>query len=308
MGDDLKIMDKSPESEYIGIGEGFRGQRVFFSPRELQDSLAQHPMAVGLQAVHMGWFPSARNHAVVREEGAPEAVMIFCRSGAGRCCAAGIREVILPGQVLFLPPGVPHRYAADPSDPWSIYWVHFAGTVVPPLFAQLPLGSHVLSLSSEAIGEVTGFFRRVLKLLDAGHTLRSALAASHYLRAIIGCCFFVGHGPVGRRQDAGHDFSKVIRLMQDRTDRSVDLLELARYAGLSRSRFSALFRERTGLSPVNYHTLLRMQSACQMLDSTKLCIHEIAGNCGYTDPYHFSRQFKRVTGVSPSAYRKAEKG
>ncbi|MEX1119458.1 MAG: helix-turn-helix domain-containing protein [Terrimicrobiaceae bacterium] len=288
--------------------EGFRRERIFFSPRDLKDNLARHPMAVGLQAVHWGMFPAARHHSVHRPQGAPEAILIFCHSGRGIYEAGGVSESLDSGEVLFLPPGTAHAYAADLIRPWSIYWVHFSGTMVPPLFAQLRSGTYKVRPPDDALREIVGMFRKSLRILEQGQTLRSTLAVSHYLRAMIGCCFFLGHGGGSRQLKDSHDLSRVIRLMQDNPDRLFSLQEFARSMNLSPSRFSALFRARTGISPVQYHLRLRMQTACQLLDATSSSIKEIANHCGYPDPYYFSRLFKKITGLNPSEYRREQKG
>jgi len=51
-----------------------------------------------------------------------------------------------------------------------------------------------------------------------------------------------------------------------------------------------------------------MQAACHLLDTTAMSIKEIAGHLGYDDPCYFSRIFRKVTGSSLAAYRRAVKG
>jgi YesN/AraC family two-component response regulator len=52
-----------------------------------------------------------------------------------------------------------------------------------------------------------------------------------------------------------------------------------------------------------YLTELRIQAACEYLDTTSLAIKEIAAILGYEDPYYFSRAFAKCTGQSPMKYR-----
>ena len=48
---------------------------------------------------------------------------------------------------------------------------------------------------------------------------------------------------------------------------------------------------------------MKMQRACELLDSTDKAIKVIAGEVGYQDAFYFSRIFKRIIGVSPQKYR-----
>ncbi|GJM79987.1 hypothetical protein HMSSN139_24830 [Paenibacillus sp. HMSSN-139] len=51
-----------------------------------------------------------------------------------------------------------------------------------------------------------------------------------------------------------------------------------------------------------------MQRAGQLLDLTGLSVKEIAGAVGLSDPYYFSRLFKKIMGYSPTEYRGIPKG
>jgi AraC-like DNA-binding protein len=78
---------------------------------------------------------------------------------------------------------------------------------------------------------------------------------------------------------------------------------VARELNVSYSRFRALFRRCTGLSPAQYHLQLRIRRACELLEGSALRIKEVADRLGFESPYYFSRLFKKKTGVSPEAWR-----
>lgn len=84
-----------------------------------------------------------------------------------------------------------------------------------------------------------------------------------------------------------------------RTERRVGLEEMARRAGMSRSHFSALFQERFGTSPGDYHLQRRMEAARFLLMHRGLRVDEAGAAVGYPDPASFSRMFRRVVGCSP---------
>lgn len=86
------------------------------------------------------------------------------------------------------------------------------------------------------------------------------------------------------------------------------LTDLAGYCDLSVSHFSLVFRQTTGRSPLDYLIHLRIQRACNLLDLSGLKVKEVAARVGFEDVFYFSRVFRRVMGLSPSAYRKVKKG
>ena len=81
---------------------------------------------------------------------------------------------------------------------------------------------------------------------------------------------------------------------------------LASLAGMSTVYFRKLFTAVYGISPMNYLTELRMQKAKQLLGSDYGGITEVATAIWYRDIYHFSKAFKKSTGLSPMQYVKKQ--
>jgi len=79
---------------------------------------------------------------------------------------------------------------------------------------------------------------------------------------------------------------------------------LATRVGLSRSGFSARFRDLVGEPPLHYLTRWRMQVASNHLQDGRLSLAEVAEAVGYRAEASFSRVFKRMVGVAPGAYRR----
>jgi AraC family transcriptional regulator of arabinose operon len=82
-----------------------------------------------------------------------------------------------------------------------------------------------------------------------------------------------------------------------------DIASLASTAGLSESRFWHLFREQVGVPPQRAIRLLRLQQSALQLAHTSDAVGAIAEETGFSSIYDFSRQFRRMYGVSPRAYR-----
>lgn len=96
----------------------------------------------------------------------------------------------------------------------------------------------------------------------------------------------------------------VIRYMQDNAEHKIAISELADMAGLSISRLERLFRSVLNLSPQQMLQKIRLEKAIKLLQTPNESVIEIAIQCGYADHSAFSRQFKQLTGLSPSDFRK----
>jgi AraC-like DNA-binding protein len=83
--------------------------------------------------------------------------------------------------------------------------------------------------------------------------------------------------------------------------------QLAAEAGMSRSAFALRFKNRVGEAPLAYLTRWRIFRATALLRQTEISISEIAAKIGYESDAALSKAFRRVTGMSPSSFRKAHR-
>jgi len=79
---------------------------------------------------------------------------------------------------------------------------------------------------------------------------------------------------------------------------------LAAKYGMSRTRFSHFFRERTGQTPARVVTQTRIQEATRMMRQGTASLKEIAEVCGFANVNHFNQVFHRFQYITPGAYRK----
>jgi AraC family transcriptional regulator, arabinose operon regulatory protein len=94
--------------------------------------------------------------------------------------------------------------------------------------------------------------------------------------------------------------------MQRHLAESLSVPDLANRVNLSPSRFRDLFSAQTGLGPVEYLHRLRLRRARLLIERTFLTVKEVMALVGYNDPSHFSREFRRYHGVTPSSLRGKE--
>ena len=83
-----------------------------------------------------------------------------------------------------------------------------------------------------------------------------------------------------------------------------DFESMAQKEGVTLNYFRCIFKEVTGLSPLNYLNKVRILKALELLQTSELSISEISALVGIDDSNYFSRLFKKVTG-SPPRYFKA---
>lgn len=90
---------------------------------------------------------------------------------------------------------------------------------------------------------------------------------------------------------------------QNYTDPDINITAIAEHVGYSEKYFSTLFNERMGTSFLSYLNELRISMAKRLLSTTTLRMYEISDTVGYNSVEHFTRVFKRTTGLTPTQYR-----
>lgn len=96
---------------------------------------------------------------------------------------------------------------------------------------------------------------------------------------------------------------RTLSLIHERFGEQLSLAALARHAGMSISRFSCVFRETLGTSPLDYVAATRMREARRRLRSPGPSIAEVAYAVGFQDSNYFSRAFRQHHGMSPREFR-----
>ncbi len=96
---------------------------------------------------------------------------------------------------------------------------------------------------------------------------------------------------------------RVVEFMRANVDKPLRLEHLAAVAELSSSHFLDQFRRSMNTSPCKYLITLRIEQSKGLLHNRHLSVLEIAQAVGFDNPQHFATVFRRITGVSPSAYR-----
>lgn len=96
----------------------------------------------------------------------------------------------------------------------------------------------------------------------------------------------------------------VLKYIKRNHAQKIDLEDVCKHFGYSRSYISHVFKKRAGQSFREYLTELRLEDAKSLLHHSNLTVTEIALSVGFSDSAYFSNVFKTKVGISPSAYRK----
>lgn len=283
------------------IPDGFPGQRLRVLPQPLLRAALAAPITESLLVTDAGHFPHAAAHGRSRKAGAHQAIVILCTGGVGWLSINGATTQVSSGQAVVIPPSVPHLYRADEQDPWTIWWLHAAGTDVAG-FVDVILGpEREPVIPVRDMYTAVGLIEQAVTAMESDETVATfylAAGAAWRLLAQLSSDRLRGPAATVDRVQIVQDF------LRNNLTAQTSVSELARLAGWSSSHFSVLFKASAGIGVVEYVRRLRSARARELLITTDAPIADIAAAVGYTDAFYFSRQFRAVNGTSPTEYRR----
>ena len=94
------------------------------------------------------------------------------------------------------------------------------------------------------------------------------------------------------------------RVIESNFAGDISLEQVARHVHLSPSYLSELFKKQTGMSFIDYKTIVRIENAKKLLSDPSATISEVSAKVGYSDPKYFSKLFRKITGKTVYEFRK----
>lgn len=245
-------------------------------------------------------------------------VLIYVTKGSLSVIEEGIEYTLSPGTLFFLKSGLHHwgKHYSENGTSWI--YVHF--------FLKEPQNSHTTfqPYTSHILNQEFTLdsyqhnitLPKMINLINENtiewklHQLDSFFHSSNPMRGpylnlllteILLNCYQLHHT---LNQQSDNELShRIIQYLEQTTHTSFRANDLEKHMNLSYKHLCAIFKRKTDMTLVEYHTNLRMNEAAKYLRESSLSIIELSERMGYQDPFYFSNVFKKVHGVSPRLYR-----
>lgn len=282
------------------------GERMVNSLSDYKrNKFAEHPCTRELMITAAGYHPNAEGHYCKRPRGSRGFVFLYCINGSGWAKYENEDIIVTRNQGVFLKPGRGHEYGASKTHPWSYYYIHYEGALAADYTRLILDDRECGTYWIKETDEYLRCFSMILANLEKGWTYPHMVMASAYLHKLLSYIYLKKEDDAKGVQSVSTEtrVQAIADMIEENPQSNLTIVELARAANLSTSRFSELFRKVIGISPKQYSQQMRIEKAQRLLSQRKLCIHEISEKVGITDAHYFSRIFNKKTGMSPSEYR-----
>jgi AraC-like DNA-binding protein len=194
-----------------------------------------------------------------------------------------------PGQMLHLPPDVPHGGTERTEEPVSFYWIHFSGN------------SSTDPLPGEFAAERTSNRVEILckQLLHCANSPEYPPDCSNYYMRLL---LFELHI---QRPASSPLSARVEEWIRTNCDRPIHVTDIASHFELNPDYLSRVFKKDHPEGLKEYLDSMRCQRIKKTLVSTDLPLQSIAQQYGFSDYKYFLKYFRFHEGITPTQYRKA---
>ncbi len=231
----------------------------------------------------------------------PFYAILYTISGKCRYETSNQTFQLTSGTLSAIIQGADHRLVCDPNNPMEHIFITFIGSEVKRLFAESTLAKRKAFYVDEP--------RRVKFYMDS--ILQQGLMQSEYSHKL--CCSYLRTMLMEQAAVIANseEFVPMSVLTYRRCRKYVDEhfpeikspAQVADVCNINVRYMAQLFRDHGRITPHEYITRLKLNRAAQLLLTSTLHIQDIARMVGYDDPYHFSRNFKKMYGTSPKEFK-----
>ena len=230
----------------------------------------------------------------------------------------GQQHIFFPGDVALILPGQPFGNEQGVLEIGALTWIHIYmqkpenGNIMPGPWSGLSENESI------AIGKILSLNNSpaLLKFTEAGKILKCI--QDELFGQEIGYNARVNHlldellikvtRQLSRQVNTGRDFPKSFmqleQVLRQNLSHQWTVEEMAALVSLGTTLFTERVKSYSGFSPINYLINIRISEAIKLLKRPDINITDIALDTGFYSSQHFSTTFKKLTGYSPSEFRK----
>jgi AraC-like DNA-binding protein len=248
----------------------------------------------------------------------------FITEGTGKRIVGDSMEEFHPGDLVFIGRNLPHVWIADrephvfSNRTLEMVYLQFPSGILFPQFLALPELTQVkkaleqsergIQVTGQTLNEVSEImlqlpylksFDRMLnffRLMDiiGKSTSNLPLASEDYIRKRF--------TPANRRIGILHEY------LMGHYQEEVDLKKMADLVSMAEGSLCRFFKQSTGMTLFDYLNRIKVEFACRLLMDAELTVMEVCLDSGFNNLSHFNKQFRKITGMPPSEYRKRVEG
>jgi AraC-like DNA-binding protein len=230
----------------------------------------------------------------------PHYLLHYILNGKGSYYADNKWYKLKKGEGFLICPGDSTYYKADKEEPWEYCWISFDGYEASTILKNCGLSKDNLIFKDNSNGVFKENLLSLINNYEANSNNEFALLGQLYL------CFASIYDQVNSKEKNNYESyaDKALDYIYNNFSYDIKISDIARYVGIDRTYLYKIFIQEHKVSPQQYLISFRLNTAVNLLETTKMNITEISYSCGFKDTPTFYKHFKKQFNITPVQYRK----
>ena len=278
--------------------------RYYKIPVPLIDEQKANPLTNNLYFTEIGEIEVERGTIWSSDEKLENNMLVFCTKGSGIVMFSGEQIPVSGDQFFIIPKGEKFKFYSVINENSKLFVAHFNGKNSALLEKEFSVVRNLIPSVNNLVANREMLFDEIFNNLSIGFHDENLEYVNFCFGHLLATFVYANK----TSDDAADESNPVIRYAIDYMNKNLNLklslTRISKEAGYSPTYFTTLFKKETNYSPLSYFSHLKIVKACEFLDYTRIKVKEISFTLGYTDPYYFTKDFKKKMGMSPRQYRK----
>ena len=235
-------------------------------------------------------------------------ILHFVLEGNGTFRRGAKSYKLYPGRAFVITPHEPVSYYPAKDTSYTYCWIAFSGTDCDAVFNACGITEDVavFDFTEDSIQRLIEFLNILKNDKEQSNDKTFGIAVySMAYEVLANCSKLLAPKIMEHKITSASIIDKAVEYMQNNLSKPLNVTDLCRELGVSRSYFTTLFKSTLKQSPYKYILNLRIQQSSELLISDKnLFIYTIAELVGFSSVEQFCKVFYKLNGCTPSEFRK----
>ena len=280
----------------LGIpAEVVSSNRILYTPSALAKSSLLHLQEIGS-------LKALQPHTSARS-GLQSLLFFYVVEGFGELTYQGQRTALGPGSCVWVDCSRPYAHATGAADLWSIRWIHFYGPMASAIYQKYRESGGKPVFYFHELDTVSRIWTAVMELAASADPLRELRMNRYLAELLVLIQEEGGRVPEQEATQKREGLEEIRAFLEEHYAERITLEGLSSRFLISPSYLEHSFKTRFGMSVTACLQSIRITRAKRLLRFSDKSIEEIGYETGIGSPSYFSRVFKAVEGMTPSAFR-----
>ncbi len=277
--------------------------RYFRLPEALINEQRKNPAARDLYLMETGELEVEEGTIWDSERTNADNLLAFCTKGEGIVLLAGEQVPVSRDQFFIVPGGESFKYYSVLNTKSRFLIARFNGNIAQQMSHQFSVVRNLVPSVNNMVANREMLFDEIFNNLSKGFHNQNIEFVNFCFGHLLATFIYANRTSDDLADESSPAVRRSIQFLEKNLHKKLSLHQIAREAGYSPTYFTTLFRKETNYAPLSYFSHLKVLKACEFLDYTRMKVKEISFQLGYSDPYYFTRDFKKKMGMSPRQYR-----